>query len=111
MNITLCLIALLLTLIIELAVAFFLGYKTKKILISIICINLITHPLFCYFLWINFNINLIPINYFSITVLEILITLIESLLLLLALKQKYLTMLKLSFAMNFMSYIVGLILF
>jgi len=103
--------ALFLTLTIELSVAYFLGYKSKKALISVVCVNLISHPIFCYFLWINLTLDIIRINYFSMISLEVIITLLESLLLYYALKQKYLLMLNLSFAMNFTSFVIGLLIF
>ena len=105
------LLALFLTLIIEMSVAYYLGYKSKKALISVVCINLISHPVFCYFLWVNLTLDIITINYFSMISLEVIITLLESILLYYALKQKYLLMLNLSFAMNFASFVIGLIIF
>ena len=104
-------IALILTLIIELSVAYVFGFRNKKSIITIIFANLITHPLLCYFLWMNSVIFIIPINYISIIVLEILVALLESALLFLALKQNYLDMLKLSFGINMASFFVGLLIF
>ena len=104
-------LALISTLIIELSVAYVFGFRNKKSIITIIFANLITHPLLCYFLWMNSVIFIIPINYISIIVLEILVALLESALLFLALKQKYLDMLKLSFGINMASFLVGLLIF
>ncbi|MDD4607171.1 MAG: hypothetical protein PHS07_02430 [Patescibacteria group bacterium] len=59
----------------------------------------------------NSVIFVIPINYISIIVLEVLVALLESALLFLALKQKYLDMLKLSFGINIVSFLVGLLIF
>ena len=105
------LLALFLTMVIELSVAYFLGYRNKKAIITVVCVNLISHPLFCYFLWINLTLDIITINYFSMISLEIIITLLESILLYYALKQKFLLMLNLSFAMNFTSFVIGLIIY
>jgi len=105
------LLTLFLTLIIELSVAYFLGYRNKRALISVVCVNLMTHPVFCYFLWINLTLDIIEINYFSMISLEVIITLVESILLFYALKQKFSLMLNLSFAMNFASFVIGLIIF
>lgn len=105
------LLALFLTLTIELSVAYFLGYRNKKALMSVVCVNLISHPIFCYFLWINLTLLIIPINYFSMISMEIVITLLESILLYYALKQKFVLMLNLSIAMNFTSFAIGLIIF
>lgn len=103
--------ALFLTLAIELSVAIFLGYRSKKALIAVVCVNLISHPIFCYFLWINLSISIIPLNYYSLIFLEAIIALLESLLLYYALKQKFLLMLNLSFAMNFTSFVIGILIF
>ena len=104
-------LALILTLIIELSVAYVFGFRSKKSIITIVFANLITHPLLCYFLWINSIIFIIPVSYFSIIVLEILVVLLESALLFFALKQKYLDMLKLSFGINMISFLFGLLIF
>lgn len=104
-------LALIFTLVIELSVAYILGFRNKKSIVTIISANLITHPLLCYFLWINSFIFIIPVNYFSIVVLEILVILLESALLFFALKQQYLDMLKVSFVINTTSFLVGLLLF
>lgn len=104
-------LALILTLVIELSIAYVLGFRTKKDIIAIIFANLITHPLLCYFLWMNSIFFITPVNYFSIIILEILVVLLESVLLFFALKQKYLNMLKLSFGINIVSFLVGLLIF
>lgn len=104
-------LALILTLLVELFVAYILGFRTKEDIITVIFANLITHPLLCYFLWMNSVIFIIPINYFSIIILEISIVLIESILLFFTLKQKYFNMLKLSFGINAVSFLVGLLIF
>ena len=104
-------LALILTLVIELSIAYVLGFKTKKDIIAIIFANLITHPLLCYFLWMNSFIFIIPINYFLIIILEISVVLLESALFFFALKQKYFNMLKLSFFINAVSFLVGSLIF
>jgi len=104
-------LALILTIIIELSVSYTFEFKSKKNIIVIIFVNLITHPLLCYFLWMNSVVYIITVNYFSIIVLEILVALLESVLLFFALKQKYLDMLKLSFGINVASFLVGLLIF
>ena len=111
MTITNYFIALFLTLVIELSVAYILGFRSKNNLFVIILINLITHPSLCYFLWLNSSIPIIPINYISIVVLEILVAIVESFLLYFAMKQKYLNMLKLSLSMNIASFLFGLLIY
>lgn len=99
--------ALFLTLVIELSVIYLLGYKTKKALLAGALVSLVTHPIFGYFLWINLSFELVHINFFSLVLIEILIMLVESLLLYYALGYKYSSMLKLSFAMNTVSFLLG----
>jgi hypothetical protein len=111
MTISSYLIALGLTLIIELSVAYALGFRNFKSLISVICVNLISHPLFGYFLWINQSAAFIPINYYSIIALEIIITIGEASLLSFALRQKLPAMLWLSLTMNFASFAIGQLIF
>jgi hypothetical protein len=105
------LVALALTLIIEVSVAYILGFRNAKSLISVVCVNFISHPIFGYFLWINEAASFIVINSFSIVILEVIITIIEALLLFFALKQKFKIMLGLSLAINFTSFVIGLIIF
>jgi len=103
--------ALSLTLIVELLVAALMGYKNLKAIIAVICVNLITHPLFNYFLWLNESVGIIDISYFSIILMEIVITVIEALLMYYALKQKFIKMLNLSFWMNCASFVSGILIF
>ena len=104
-------LALILTLVIELSIAYISGFRTKKCIITIFLVNIITHPLLCYFLWMNSIIFIIPVSYFSIIILEILVALLESVLLFFSLKQKYLNMLKLSLYINITSFVFGLLMF
>lgn len=103
-------LALSLTLFIELFVIYLFGYRSKKIFIIGLCINLITHPFFYYFLWLNSIFIFIPNNYFIFIIIELIVTLIESFLLYYTLKESYLTVLKLSIVMNTISCITGLII-
>ena len=104
-------LALLFTLLIELFVIYLFGYRSKKIFITGICVNLITHPFFYYLLWLNSIFTFMPNNYLTIIVLEIIITLTESLLLYHTMTKNYWTVLKLSVAMNTTSFLIGLVLF
>jgi hypothetical protein len=104
------LLLLLLNLIVEVGVAYALGYRTTKKIFLIVIINLITHPLLCYFFWINAYLNLINITYISLIFIETLIVFIESFLLYFVLQQQYLDKLKLSFYINASSFLLGLLL-
>lgn len=105
------LIALFFTLAIEVLVAYLLGNKNLHQAIIIILINLITHPLVCYLIWINSIIRIVPFNYFSIAIAELLIVLVESLLLNKSIQPKYSQALKLSLCANTASFLLGIIIF
>jgi hypothetical protein len=105
------LLTLLLTLLIELSVAYIFGYREKRKLIIFLLVNIVTHPLLSYFLWINSTLLIIPINYFSIIILEIAVVLVESLLLHFGLKDRCLKMFKVSLLMNAASFVLGLLIF
>ena len=105
------LIALALTIVIELLVAYLLGFRNAKSLISVVCVNFISHPIFGYFLWLNESHAFIPYDLPHVIILEIIITLLEAFLLFFALRQKFITMLWLSLAMNFVSFVSGLLIF
>lgn len=111
MSLGLYFLTFLLTLIIELGVAYVLGYRSKKKLRIFLFVNLITHPLLSYFLWINLNLLIIQVNYLSLIALEIVVVILESLLLRLGLKDKYLNLLIASVCMNSVSFLFGLVIF
>ena len=75
------LIILLLTLIIEIPVAWFLGVKKKKQIMSVVLVNVVTNPAINYCLIINNRLGPIIKNNIAIAILEILVVLIEGLLL------------------------------
>lgn len=111
MKIEAYLIALLLTLVIEFLVVYIIGFKDKKSLISVICVNIISHPILCYILWINMTVMLFKVNYFSVIILEVIVVILEASLLSFALRKKFTTMIMISFAMNFVSFVAGLLIF
>jgi hypothetical protein len=107
------LIPLVLTLVLELFMAYLFGYRKKKEILAITFINLITNPL------MNFIILVLAIYFelfynFSIfypLVLEFLVIIVEWLLLKYTIDQKSSSLLKLSIVMNLFSLIFGLIIF
>jgi len=102
------LITFILTVIIEVLVAFGLGYKEKKFILAVFAVNLFTHPILNYFL-LFFPYFGLQSNLFLITFLEILVVIAEAKLLTYVFgEQKFF---KLSIIMNAVSYILGLILF
>lgn len=105
------LIALLLTIAIEIIVAIFFGFRKKSEIATIIFINLITNPLLNYLLFINGYFGISTINTMTIIFLEVLVVLVEWLLLRFTLEQNSKKLFTLSLAMNFCSYIAGVLIF
>jgi len=110
MTLTNYFIALFLTLLIELIIAYFIGYKTKKTTLTIVLINLITHPTFWFFLYLSLAIFQKQFSFLSIVFIEFVIVFVESVLLSYALRKKYQSMFILSFAMNASSFLFGVFL-
>lgn len=104
------LLALILTIISEVAVTSWVGYK-KKVVLAVILVNLISHPIFGFVLWNNELLQIISLNWFWIIFFEFVIVLVESWLLFFALEKKWLQWLKLSFLMNGSSFLLGLAIF
>lgn len=105
-------IALLLTIVIEVIVAIFFGYRKKLEIVAIIIINLITNPLLNYLLFINNNyFGITHVNSVIILFLEIIVILVEWLLLRYILQKNPNKLFVLSLTMNFCSYIVGVLIF
>jgi len=100
------LLALFLTLIIEISTALFLGYREKSQLLSIFFINLITHPAINYILWLN----IIFANTINLIVLEIIIILVEWLLLVFVINKNKWRLLVLVLSMNFFSFMTGFLI-
>ena len=105
------LLALFLTIIIELIVAFFFGFKKKIEIIAIVFINLLTNPILNYFLLVNDYFSFFKSSLLIILFLEVIVVLIEWKLLVFALQEKSKKLLVLSLAMNFCSYIAGVLIF
>ncbi|MDO8524705.1 MAG: hypothetical protein Q7R99_03680 [bacterium] len=104
-------LALFLTIVIELAVAFFFGFRKKIEIIAIIFINLFTNPILNYLLAVNDHFSFFKVNLLVILFLELLIVLAEWKLLVFSLQEKSKKLLALSVVMNFFSYIIGLLIF
>jgi len=104
-------LALFLTIAIELIVSFILGFRNKKEIIAIILINIITNPVLNYLLLINNYFNIFKANVFIVLFLEVLIVLAEWKLLVYIIEGKSYKLLKLSFMINFCSYIAGVLIF
>lgn len=104
-------IALLLTIVIEVFIAVLFGFRNKNSILGVVFINLITNPIFNYFLWINTYFSFVSINQTLLLIFETVIILVEWLLLIFTLRQNTKRLLVLSITMNFCSYIVGVLIF
>ena len=111
MNIRDVLLALLLTEIVEIAVAVFLGYRRPREIIAVFLVNLVTNPSLNYLLFLNEYFSIIrqrlPLILFS----EVAVVLIEWALLVFALRGNKKSLFVLSFAMNTCSYLTGVLIF
>jgi len=105
------LIALFLTIVIELVIAFLFGYRKKLEILTIVFVNLLTNPILNYFLFVNDHFSFFKVNLIIILFLELVVVLAEWKLLVFALREKSNKLLILSFAMNFCSYIIGFFIF
>lgn len=103
--------ALVLTVLIELIIAFLLGYRTKSEIIAIICVNLITNPVLNYLLLLNYHFSIIKAEELLVLFLELSVVLVEWRLLVYALQQKSWQLFLLSLVMNSCSYLIGVLIF
>jgi len=102
------LIALILTIITELAVAFTLGYRKKDFLGAVVLINLMTNPAAN---WIFLVLGYLALaNWPALIIIEIAVVLIEWKLLSITFKEKKREFLRLSVIMNASSFGLGLVL-
>ncbi len=106
------LLATFLTILVESFITFCLGHRERKVFFCVILVNLITHPVVCFFLYTNSLIGLFNSNnYFSIILLELIIVLIEFGLLFFTFRGNWRKWLMLSFLMNLGSYLLGFVIF
>ncbi len=103
-------IALILSIVIEISVTYLMGYKEKKYLLTIAMINCITNPILNYFLLVltyaRFNINL-PL----VGLLEMVVILAEWGLLIHVFHKPRDKFLILSAVTNLVSFVAGLLIF
>ncbi len=97
---------ILLTLLIELSVAYILGYKTKKQFAAVALVNLITNPTLNYLIWVG-----VIHTQISLLTAEIIVILVEALGLQYALKGNIRKYLVLSTLMNTVSFALGVVVF
>lgn len=102
-------LALLLTIIIEIIVAYLFKIKTKNQILIIILINVITNPALNWFVYLLNQFDIIKKNIFLILFSEAIVVLIEGKLI-----KKYVVdknAYYISFAMNLCSFLIGLLIF
>lgn len=104
------LVALILTIIIEVGIAALLGYQSYVALRAVVLVNLISHPLLCYLLALNGYFGFIDYRT-SVVVLETLVVFGEWGGLLYVLRETPKKLFMLSFSMNLASFLIGLLLF
>jgi hypothetical protein len=104
------LVALILTIVIEIIVAFFFKLRNKDAIVTIVLINIVTHPLIHYSIAILFAIG-IAADYLVVLLLEIAVIIAEWRLLVYSLQDNSKQMLVLSIIMNMVSYAIGLLIF
>jgi hypothetical protein len=102
-------IALFLTIVIELCVALAFGYKEKKALYLVVLVNLLTHPVINYIIFVNSIFSLMPYQPLVI-ILEIIVVIVEWQALSYGLNSKKIKLFYLSLYMNAVSYGIGLLL-
>jgi len=110
-NIRDVLLALLLTEIVEIAVALFLGYRRPRAIIAVILVNLVTNPSLNYLLFLNEYFGIIRYRFPLIFFSELAVVLVEWALLAFALRGNKKSLFVLSFAMNTCSYLTGVLIF
>ena len=106
----LMLLALLLTIAVELLVAFFLGFRKKEELYAIIAINLITNPVLNFLIQLNYQLNIISSSFELIIVLEVIVVIVEFLLLFFMLRQDKKKLFIVSLLINLASFLFGLLI-
>jgi hypothetical protein len=104
-------VALLLTILIEVSVALVFGYRSKREIFSVLLVNLITEPVLNYLLLINSYFSLVSASILFILLLESVVILVEWRLLAYALDGDSKRLFVLSLVMNLASLVVGLLLF
>ena len=104
-------VAFLLTLVLEVGAALALGFRKRSELASVIWVNVFSHPLLVYVIWLVDSLRSTPLGLVGVSVLEALVALLEWRLLCFALpRQPVSRLLVLSLIMNSLSFLTGLFL-
>ena len=101
-------IAFLLTIVLEVAVALLLGYRRRLEIASVALVNVFSHPLVNYLIWVADSLRAVPVGALEILLLEVGVVIVEWLLLCYALPQRRKSgLFVLSLVMNGVSYLAG----
>ena len=103
------LLALLITEVVEVAVAYLMGYRGKYFFTILILINILTNPLLNYILTVLNYFNILGSHGFVIIILEILVILAEFRIFVYAIPVNKNVLFLLSLAINTSSYLTGLV--
>lgn len=98
---------LILTIIIEVIIAYFLKVRVKKDYLNIILVNILTNPIVVLFPYIIYLYHGITIYYISLIILELLAVLSEGFIYQKVLKYKKYNYYLLSLILNLSSYLIG----
>jgi hypothetical protein len=101
--------AFLLTIVLEVAVAVLFGYRKRLEIACVILVNVFSHPLLCYAVWIADTLRPVPVRPQEVLLMEGAVVVVEWLLLCYALPRRRKSgLFVLSLAMNSVSYLAGL---
>ena len=101
--------ALLITEVVEVTVAYLMGYRGKYFFTILILINILTNPLLNYILTVLMYFNVLDSHGFVIIILEILVVLTEYRIFIYAIPVNKKALFSLSLAINTSSYLTGLV--
>lgn len=99
------------TIVVEVFVAFCLGFRSKLELTTVALVNLITNPILNVIEYIGVSLKLLPLNIYIVLFLEMIVVLVEWALLRFTLRQGSKRLFYLSFLMNTASYGGGVLFF
>jgi len=103
-------VPLLLTIVIEVFIAFLFGYWDKKFIAVIVLMNVITNPVLNYLIALNNLFNFVSYSWIMLSFMECLVILVEWRILVYAFNNENKKWLLLSITMNLASFILGIIL-
>ena len=104
-------IAFLLAIVLEVAVGLLLGYRKRQEIACIALVNVFSHPLATYLVWVSCALRLTPVRPLEILLLEVGVVIVEWLLLCYGLPRRRKSgLFVLSLAMNSVSYLAGILL-